>query len=242
MSEDKNSTSDVPTPPPVPVAPPAPAAPTAQAPVEAQATPAPVQSTMPAGAPAPAPVCSPASEVCPQPSGFAPMQTGYMETPPIQTGAPVMQGAPFGQNQVYQQQAQAYQQSPQAYQQPAQPYQQPLQSYQQQVQPYQQPGSQANIAPSNYGQPAAPQYQTGAAPGIVAKDSNLTLAAFILCIVSCVFFGGFILPLAWMIPMTIYSWKIHKLQRKNTVAFGVCTLLFTSLIGGILLLVSPKDE
>ena len=215
MSQDKNNTSNVPTPPPAPVAPAPAPAPVAPAPASA----APVAPVAPA--PAPAPVAGQVSGSYEQPSGFAPMQTGYMETPSMQPGFPAAQGAPVQPNQ--------------AYQQPAPAYQQP-------AQPYQQPGSQANMVPSNYGQPAAPQYQNAAAPGIVPKDSNLTLAAFILCIVSCVFYGWLIVPLAWMIPMTVYAWKIHKCQGRNTVAFGVCTLIFTSLIAGILLLVSPKDE
>lgn len=34
------------------------------------------------------------------------------------------------------------------------------------------------------------------------------------------------LPLAWMSPMTVMSWGIYKGTRANTVAFGVCNLLF----------------
>ena len=46
---------------------------------------------------------------------------------------------------------------------------------------------------------------------------------------------------AWMIPMTVISWGIYKGTRANTVAFGVCTLIFVDLISGILLLISHKD-
>ena len=49
------------------------------------------------------------------------------------------------------------------------------------------------------------------------------------------------IPLAWMIPMTVISWGIYKGTRANTVAFGVCTLIFVDLISGILLLISHKD-
>ena len=35
-----------------------------------------------------------------------------------------------------------------------------------------------------------------------------------------------------MIPMTVMSWGIYKGTRANTVAFGVCNLLFVNTIGG----------
>lgn len=44
--------------------------------------------------------------------------------------------------------------------------------------------------------------------------------------------GWTLLPLAWMIPMTVMSWDIYKGTRANAVAFGVCNLLFVNTIGG----------
>ncbi|RDB56490.1 hypothetical protein C1879_08995 [Paraeggerthella hongkongensis] len=67
------------------------------------------------------------------------------------------------------------------------------------------------------------------------------MVAFILCIVSTVSVCWLIIPLAWMIPMSIRCWNIYKGTKPNTTAFGVCTLIFVTLIGGILLLVSKKD-
>lgn len=63
-------------------------------------------------------------------------------------------------------------------------------------------------------------------------DRNLRLTAFILNIISMVALGWTLLPLAWMIPMTVMSWGIYKGARANTVAFGVCNLLFVNTIGG----------
>lgn len=74
------------------------------------------------------------------------------------------------------------------------------------------------------------------------QDSTLRLVAFILALVSTVTAGWFIIPLAWMIPMTVMTWGIYKGKRPNTVAFGVCSLIFLNVVGGILLLVSNKDE
>lgn len=153
-------------------------------------------------------------------------------------------------------------------QQPAQPVAQPQQqetaqaqpSAQQaipQPQPQPQPAPQPQAAPqpqqpynqAQYG--AQPQYgqvpgqqPMGYAPQAPANstDDTLRLIAFILCIISTVALCWAIIPLAWMIPMTVHCWGIYKRRKENTTAFGVCTLIFVNLIGGILLLVSTRDR
>lgn len=72
-------------------------------------------------------------------------------------------------------------------------------------------------------------------------DRNLRLAAFILNIISMVALEWTLLLLAWIIPMTVMSWGIYKGARANTVAFGVCNLLFVNTIGGGLL-ISNKER
>lgn len=74
-----------------------------------------------------------------------------------------------------------------------------------------------------------------------STDQSLRLAAFVFCIISAVASCWLIIPLAWMIPMCVRSWGIYKGKKPNTTAFGVCTLIFVSLVGGILLLCSRKD-
>lgn len=74
------------------------------------------------------------------------------------------------------------------------------------------------------------------------SDRTLRLIAFILNIVSTVSVGWLLIPLAWMIPMTVISYGIYKGTKKNTTAFGVCTLIFVNLVSGILLLVSTRDD
>lgn len=74
------------------------------------------------------------------------------------------------------------------------------------------------------------------------SDRGLRLAAFVLCVISTVAVCWAIIPLAWMIPMTVHIWGIYKGTKANTTGFGVCTLIFVSLIGGILLLISKKDR
>lgn len=113
-----------------------------------------------------------------------------------------------------------------------QPYQQPYQATYEQPQPaYQQV----------YAQPVAPAAPTALYP-MTDTDRNLRLVAFIFCILSLVGSCWLIVPLAWMIPMSVISWGIYKGTKANTVAFGVCTLIFCSLVAGILLLCSNKDR
>lgn len=75
-----------------------------------------------------------------------------------------------------------------------------------------------------------------------SEDTTLRLIAFIFAIISTVVSAAFILPLCWMIPMTVHCWSLYKGKKPNTVAFGVCTLIFLSVVSGILLLVSTKEE
>jgi len=79
-------------------------------------------------------------------------------------------------------------------------------------------------------------------PAPADNDKTLRLVAFILNLVCTVAVGWTLIPLAWMIPMTVISYGIYKGTKKNTTAFAVCTLLFVSLVSGILLLVAKKDD
>ena len=106
---------------------------------------------------------------------------------------------------------------------PAAAYQRTYQQQAYQQQAYQQP------------------YGAAAATYSREKSGGMLMAAFILCVVSAVVSAPAIFPLAWMIPMTIHAYKIYKGEKPNTTAFGVCTLLFVNLIGGILMLVSDKE-
>ena len=131
-------------------------------------------------------------------------------------------GADQGAANPYQAQ-QAYQQ--QAYQQPYQAtYEQPQPAYQQ-----------------VYAQPVAAAAPAQLYP-MTDTDRNLRLVAFIFCILSLVGSCWLIIPLAWMIPISVISWGIYKGTKANTVAFDVCTLIFCSLVAGILLLCSNKDR
>ena len=92
-----------------------------------------------------------------------------------------------------------------------------------------------------YAQPVAPAAPAALYP-MTDTDRNLRFVAFIFCILSLVGSCWLIIPLAWMIPMSVISWGIYKGTKANTVAFDVCTLIFCSLVAGILLLCSNKDR
>lgn len=118
----------------------------------------------------------------------------------------------------------------------------PQQGQYQQPQPqpvqYQDPQASAPYQqPYGYAQPAQ-----GGAYYVSDQDRTLRLIAFVFCIISLVASCWLIIPLAWMIPMCVISWGIYKGTKANTVAFAVCTLIFSSLVAGILLLISKKDR
>ena len=81
------------------------------------------------------------------------------------------------------------------------------------------------MAPSSRSRPLA-QPVAPAAPAalypMTDTDRNLRLVAFIFCILSLVGSCWLIIPLAWMIPMSVISWGIYKGTKANTVAFDVC--------------------
>lgn len=74
-------------------------------------------------------------------------------------------------------------------------------------------------------------------------ESGLLTAAKIFMILSCISGAFFyLIPLAWMLPMTISLFGKAKRGQPISVGFKVCTLLFVNLIAGILLLAIPSDD
>lgn len=88
---------------------------------------------------------------------------------------------------------------------------------------------------------AQPTYATSGIYPMTETDHNLRLAAFVLNVIGCVAWCWTVIALAWMIPMTIRSWRIYQGTAPNTTTFAVCTLIFANQIAGILLLISRKD-
>jgi ABC-type methionine transport system permease subunit len=84
--------------------------------------------------------------------------------------------------------------------------------------------------------------QTASTTTVTANNNTLYLVAFILALLSTIGSGIFLIPLIWMIPMTVRIWGMYKGTRTNTTVFAVCSLLFLNLISGIILLVAPKQD
>lgn len=83
---------------------------------------------------------------------------------------------------------------------------------------------------SNFNQQAKPTASSA------SKNEGLKTAAKIFMILGCIFMGFAIIPLAWTLPMTLsYCDKVKRGEKVGT-GFKVCTLLFVSMIGGILML------
>ena len=105
------------------------------------------------------------------------------------------------------------------------------------------PAYQAPYQPPYPYQPSQPSYQPPyQTPQYAQKQEPTTLAtvAFVFMIISTVLSGFFLIPLAWMLPMTlIFKKKIDGGLPVGT-AFKVCTLLFVSTIAGILMLCDDK--
>lgn len=73
-------------------------------------------------------------------------------------------------------------------------------------------------------------------------DNTLFLVAFIFSLLSTIALCWLIIPLAWLIPMTVHTYGIYKGRKPNRVGFAVCMLIFNSLVAGIVLLVATHDE
>ena len=74
------------------------------------------------------------------------------------------------------------------------------------------------------------------------QTDTLGMIAFIFMIIACVYMGFALFPLIWCIPMTIYLNSKLKAGEPIGIGFKICTLLFVSLIAGILLLCRQEKE
>ncbi|WP_339020702.1 hypothetical protein [Spiroplasma endosymbiont of Atherix ibis] len=67
--------------------------------------------------------------------------------------------------------------------------------------------------------------------------------AYILFIIGTVLCGIFLIPLTWMIPMTIMT-KNSIDDNKEHIALGVCQILFMpfGIVSGILILIPEENQ
>lgn len=68
------------------------------------------------------------------------------------------------------------------------------------------------------------------------NPTTLQTVAYVFMIIATVVYAFFLIPLAWMIPMTVVYKKKIDAGIPVGVGFKVCTLLFVNLIAGILML------
>ena len=70
----------------------------------------------------------------------------------------------------------------------------------------------------------------------VHETSGLMTAAKVFMVISCVAYGWTIIPLIWLVPMTKKLFRSADEGKEVSTGFKICTLIFASFIGGILLL------
>ncbi len=69
-----------------------------------------------------------------------------------------------------------------------------------------------------------------------SSSSSIQTVTKIFLIIACVFsIFSFFIPLAWCLPMTLHYSKCVENGEKVSTSFKVCTLLFVSIISGILM-------
>ena len=105
----------------------------------------------------------------------------------------------------------------------------------QMAQPYQ----QQNYQNGQYGQ--YNQYNQYGQP--YHKDDAIETVIKVFMILSCVVGAcACFIPLAWMVPMTVITFKKIERGEPFDTALKVCTLLFVGLIPGILMFVSDSEK
>lgn len=70
------------------------------------------------------------------------------------------------------------------------------------------------------------------------NDGTMKLLVKIFMILGCIAIGWTLIPLAWCIPMTVITFRKLDAGEKFSPGFKVCTLIFVSLVAGIIMLCS----
>lgn len=76
----------------------------------------------------------------------------------------------------------------------------------------------------------------------IKYDQTMVMLVKVFMILGCVSIGWLIIPLIWCIPMTMSVCKSMNEGESITTGMKVCSLLFVSLIAGIILLVMPEER
>ncbi len=68
------------------------------------------------------------------------------------------------------------------------------------------------------------------------QSSVLRTVAKVFMVLACIASAAALLPLIWTIPMTVHYFTACNNNRQVGIAFKVCSLIFVSLVAGILML------
>lgn len=70
----------------------------------------------------------------------------------------------------------------------------------------------------------------------------MSTAAKVFMVIACISAGLALIPLCWMIPMTVHYFHAVRDKRHVGVGFKVCSLLFVNLLAGIFMLCAKEDQ
>ena len=68
-------------------------------------------------------------------------------------------------------------------------------------------------------------------------QTGLDLAVKIFMVLSTVAFGFAIIPLIWMVPMTIHAFHKADNNEEYGIGFSICSLIFVDVVAGILMII-----
>ncbi len=73
------------------------------------------------------------------------------------------------------------------------------------------------------------------APPATPHDTAICTVTKVFMVLGCVLSGFYLIPLCWTIPMTVYYFNRTRDNLPVGTGFKICSALFVSLIGGILM-------
>lgn len=69
-----------------------------------------------------------------------------------------------------------------------------------------------------------------------SKNDTMKTLIKVFMVLGCIACGGLCLPLVWCIPMTVKTFRSLDAGKPLSTGFKVCSLIFVSIVAGILML------
>jgi len=79
--------------------------------------------------------------------------------------------------------------------------------------------------------------KTSSSKAASEAQTGLDLAVKIFMVLSCVAFGFALIPLIWMVPMTIHAFHKADNNEEYGIGFSICSLIFVDAVAGILMII-----